>query len=215
MTTIKHTNYYCVVLDESGSMYSHASDTTGSLQQFFDAQKNISNDHSIFQINTFNHECKTRWTGSISEKLTYDYNPTGNTALYDAICQSIENTRQTVDILTRVSGSKPEFIYVIILTDGYENASTKYNRDTTKALIQTMTNEHKWNFVYLGANQDSFQTGGSLGIQPESCLDFAQNSSATPAAMRSVSQAIYRQNATPGGASLGFTDLERNISKHT
>ena len=69
--------------------------------------------------------------------------------------------------------------------------------------------------MYLGANQDAFKAGASIGVCESQCLNYAQNSKATPNAFRSVSQAIYRQKATGDVAAMGFTTDERMTSNST
>ena len=84
------------------------------------------------------------------------YNPSGWTALYDAIGEVIK------DLEGRVG--KDEKVVIAILTDGKENSSTEYSKEVIFEKISHWEKWHPWTFIYLGANQDAFEEGGSMGI---------------------------------------------------
>ena len=204
-------SFYAIILDESGSMHQHTADTLGSLKQFQADQRKISAPESQVQLTTFNHQATLRWTGKLTDDLAFEYSPRGNTALHDAIHFGIQQTDSALAVL-RSLGQAPADIYCIIITDGEENASRQYTQQHSQELIKRKTDQEKWKFVYLGANQDAFKAGASIGVSAETCLNYAQNSKATPNAFRSVSQAIYRQKATGDSASMEFTEAERMTS---
>jgi hypothetical protein len=204
-------SFYSIILDESGSMHQHTADTLGSLKQFQTDQRKISAPESKVQLITFNHQPTLRWTGKITDELGFEYSPRGNTALYDAIHFGVQQAESALAVL-RSLGQAPADIYCIIITDGEENASRTYTQTQSQELIKRKTEQEKWKFVYLGANQDAFKAGASIGVCESQCLNYAQNAKATPNAMRSVSQAIYRQKATGDVAAMAFTEVERTIS---
>ncbi len=210
-TTAQTFDYYAVILDESGSMHDFAKDTLGSLRQFFNDQRKISTSDSQFHVTTFNTNTEPRFNGTLASELTFKYAPCGNTALYDAICGTVNDVLNSLNRLDR----KPNDVYIIIITDGYENSSRKYNQTAVKELIEKQKS-HDWKFVFLGANQDVFKTGGSIGVSMDSCLNYAQNSYATPQALNAVSNGIKRQKfAKANGfscSSVQFTDVERTAS---
>jgi hypothetical protein len=212
-TTAKQltSSFYAIILDESGSMYQHTADTLGSLKQFQADQRKISAAGSQVQLTTFNHQPTLRWTGKITDELAFEYSPRGNTALHDAIHFGIQQTESALAVLHSL-GHTPADIYCIIITDGEENASRTYTQTQSQELIKTKTEKENWKFVYLGANQDAFKAGSSIGVGESNCLNYAQNSKATPNAFKSVSQAIYRQKATGDVASMEFTADERMTS---
>jgi hypothetical protein len=204
-------SFYSIILDESGSMYQHTADTLGSLKQFLADQRKISAPQSQVQLTTFNHQSTLRWTGKITDELGFEYTPRGNTALYDAIHFGVQQAESALGVLSSL-GQAPADIYCIIITDGEENSSRQYTQTQSQELIKHKTEQEQWKFVYLGANQDAFKAGASIGVSAETCLNYAQNSKATPNAFRSVSQAIYRQKASGHVAAMEFTDVERTIS---
>ena len=52
-------------------------------------------------------------------------------------------------------------VIFIITTDGYENASREFNKDQIKEMI---SGHKEWEFMYIGANIDSYSEGQSIGI---------------------------------------------------
>jgi len=210
-TSAQTYDYYAVILDESGSMHDFAKDTLGSLRQFFNDQRKISTSDSQFLVTTFNTTTEPRFKGTLASELAFKYSPCGNTALYDAIGSTVTEVLNSLSRLDR----KPNDVYVIIITDGYENSSRKYTQAAVKEIIEKQKS-HDWKFVFLGANQDAFKTGGSIGVTADSCLNYAQNAMATPQALNAVSNGIKRQKfAKANGlscSSVQFTSAERVAS---
>merc|ERR1711881_427171 len=91
-----------------------------------------------------------------------NYNPNNMTALYDAIGETLQNySRETDNIM-------------VIITDGEENSSRKFNRDQVQKLIKKYSDDKNWIFHYLGANQDAWKVGQSIGITQEKfCNSYA------------------------------------------
>ena len=98
---------------------------------------------------------------------TYTLEPSGSTALMDAIGVTINR----IDAALAGRDSRPQII-VAIVTDGYENASTTWTAATTKPLIASKT-EQGWDFTYLGANQDAILVAGDLGIRKDAALTYS------------------------------------------
>jgi len=114
------------------------------------------------------------------------FQPRGMTALLDAIGSTIKNW---------TGSANPT---VIILTDGFENASKTYSKAHIKDLIEQKTKEG-WTFVYLGANQDAFTEAGNMGIAPQCTMNF--DTRRTPEAFGRLSETLSSQ--TPA-ASFNF-----------
>lgn len=167
------------VMDKSGSMISMGNEPIDGLNNFYDDQKKICEFNStLIFFNEkvfFVHENKS--SAELVNITEEDYKPSGMTALYDAIGKGIDY-QQSI---------KTDDVIFVILTDGLENSSQEYTKDTIKTLIQKMETEYKWKFMYLGANQDSFEEGGKLGLKhttnfeatPVGCHSLMRNISAT------------------------------------
>lgn len=155
------------ILDESGSMASMGSEPIQSTNKFIrEQQATLVGDGTTF----------TLWKFSDSPTLVIDdkdlaeitafteYNPSGMTALYDAIGKAIN---------TKLAKTRHDNVVCVILTDGEENASTKFNNSTIKKMISDAEHDHDWKFIYLGANQDAYAVGSSFGMKQKNCATFS------------------------------------------
>ena len=93
---------------------------------------------------------------------TRTYVPRGSTALLDAIGTTID--RLGARISTMPEPDRPGQVIVAILTDGYENSSEKFTWKDISNKILEQTNTYKWQFLFLGANQDAIATAANLSI---------------------------------------------------
>jgi hypothetical protein len=105
-----------------------------------------------------------------------EFDPRGGTPLYDAVGT----------VLERLVGNR---MFVVVLTDGQENTSREYSRDSVKALIE-QKEALGWDFIFLGASFDAW--GGNaraLGIMPGKTLTYTgpQTQSAWAAARNATS----------------------------
>ena len=67
---------------------------------------------------------------------------------------------------------KAEKVMFIITTDGYENASHKYNKEQIKEMIQ---GHKEWEFMYIGADIDSYSEGQSIGISSSNISNYKKD----------------------------------------
>jgi hypothetical protein len=182
------TAHIVAILDMSGSMQAIEQKTRTAFDDFFADQKQ-QKEGAIASLVVFNNTCRTVFDGirlnEVVQLSNQDYAPNGGTALYDAIGATLTRYR-TIKVPT----------ICVILTDGQENASSVFTQTMVRDLIGSMRNEEKWEFVYLGANQDSFTSGGSIGIQHNVNYDVGE----VPQLMRQVSRGVsqYRQSGGMG-----------------
>ena len=143
------------LLDRSGSMGGIEKDTIGGYNSYIDSQrgKNVKVTTVLFD-DKYEILHNREDIDSIKKLTNKDYYVRGCTALLDAIGKTIRE----------MEDKNPNKVIFIITTDGYENASTKYNKSQIKELISV----HKdWKFMYIGADIDSYREGRSLGIKDE------------------------------------------------
>ena len=143
------------LLDRSGSMGGIEKDTIGGYNSYIDSQrgKNVKVTTVLFddKYEVLHNRVDVDNIKKITNK---EYYVRGCTALLDAIGKTIRE----------MEDKNPNKVIFIITTDGYENASTKYNKSQIKELISV----HKdWKFMYIGADIDSYSEGRSLGIKDE------------------------------------------------
>jgi hypothetical protein len=117
------------------------------------------------------------------------YGPRGDrTALLDAIGRTID------DLNTRIASlhedDRPAQVIVAILTDGIENASEKFSWDQLAATIKRHTEEYRWTFLFLGANQDALATAARLNIAESNAATYAGDAAGSRASHASVSRKV-------------------------
>jgi len=148
-----------VILDKSGSMDSIKTDVIGSFNGFLAGQK-AHGEWQNFTLILFNdsHESKTANIKEFEPLDCETYNPSGMTALYDAIGETIKSLEDRLEPSTKA--------IIAIITDGKENSSTEFDAAEIKKLIKHYEKWHFWKFIYLAANQDEFEEGAKIGIVP-------------------------------------------------
>jgi|SRR3990172_1726418 len=147
------------ILDESGSMDCCRDATISGFNEYLKTLNKIKGNVS-FSLTKFNStKVDTVYVNkSIKDivDLSRDtYIPDACTPLYDAIGSMV----------TKVGNdAKNKKVLTIIMTDGQENSSKEYTREKIVNLIKEKESEGNWSFVYLGANQDAWLVGQSIGI---------------------------------------------------
>ena len=169
-----------IIIDESGSMTSMGREPVESLNSFIEEQKVAENADdsrlSVWKFNTVAVQLLDNVPIKTAEKIT-DYSPGGMTALYDTIYQAIEKKRAESSVKRDVT--------VLIISDGINNVHIKRNKYELDILIKLMETKYNWKFIYLGANQDSQQVGGDIGITR--CCNFDQ---AIPGSLQAITRSV-------------------------
>jgi hypothetical protein len=80
-------------------------------------------------------------------------------------------------------------------------------------MIQHQSGVYKWQFVYLGANQDAFAEAGQVGFQSANVADYV--GAATADAFRATSSNVARYRRTARAASLNYSSGQRATLKST
>ena len=105
----------------------------------------------------------------------------------------------------------------MIITDGCENSSKKYDSHFIKKLIDTKTSDSRketeptWDFIYLGANQDAILESSKIGIKRDTTMNYNTNHQSIKELYIGVSKAISRKMSDH--SVLSFTDVERNATQ--
>lgn len=146
-----------VVVDESGSMITMRSDAEGAYRQFLETQRDGPGECKLVRFHfSTQHFGEAHELCDIAEAPAMTLNPRGGTPLLDSV----------VKVISRVDGfpfaAKANKV-IVVITDGEENSSVEFSRAQLKRLIEEKT-AAGWDFVYLGANQDSFTEAGSIGF---------------------------------------------------
>jgi uncharacterized protein YegL len=162
-----------LILDRSGSMHSIKSDIEGGLKAFIEKQVSMEGECyvSLYQFDDkFESVFQNRNILSVGD---IPLNPRGNTALFDAIGKSTNLVGER--LASTPEKDRPAKVIVVVLTDGYENASKEFTRDTIQKIVKHQTEKYNWSFIFLGANQDAVLSGTNLGMSAGSSLTYAAN----------------------------------------
>ena len=184
-----NTEIICV-LDRSGSMATVVDDSIGGFNTFLAEQKKLGD--AKLSVVLFDHEYTPLYQGidlKDAQELNHDtFVPRGSTALLDAIGKTISDAGK------RFSNAdvKPEKVIFVILTDGEENSSVEFSKSKIKEMIAHQTEKYSWEFIYLGANQDAIQAGGSIGIAAAACENYASDSDGTREAYSKMSLKVAK-----------------------
>ena len=67
---------------------------------------------------------------------------------------------------------RPSKVLFVITTDGMENASTRYNYEKIKRMIEDKKKEFGWEFIFLGANIDAVKAARDIGISEDRATNY-------------------------------------------
>ena len=168
------------LLDRSGSMGGMETDTIGGYNSYLNNQrKNKFNTYITTVLFDDKYEvlhdrCSIKDVKDITNK---EYYVRGCTALMDAIGKTIKNIEHQTD----------NKVLFVITTDGLENASKEYTKNSIKRLIKK---HQDWEFIYLGADIDSYGEAASIGISRKNTYDYTKSKEGTRALFKSVSKAV-------------------------
>jgi len=181
----KGTTHLALLLDESGSMEGNVEAVVSSVNEFL---------HTFEEAETKDSKIKV-WLGMFDkqpgeprvrikvngdrvgkvEKLhAQDYRPRGLTPLNDAVIETIEAMDEAV--------GKDERAFVVILTDGWENASENTAENVSKLIQKRM--KRGWAFLYLGANVNAVQAAHQIGLSQQHALQFTSSPTGTRSAVQ-------------------------------
>lgn len=191
------------ILDRSGSMAGLESDTIGGFNAMLTKQKR---EDGVAYVTTvlfdnrlerLHDRLKIADVPAMTEK---DYTPGGCTALLDAI----GNTVHHIINIHRYARPEdvPEKTIVVIITDGMENASHRYNLTQIKEMIDHEQEKYGWEFIFLGANIDAVETASSIGISAAHTSNYMSDGDGVELCYAAVSDAVSAvQRRTPLSAS--------------
>ncbi|MBR3229839.1 MAG: VWA domain-containing protein [Bacilli bacterium] len=164
------------ILDKSGSMSGSEDSTISSFNEYLEKERKNNYKTRITTIlfsDDYSYLYKGADVSKVSPLTLEDYFASGCTALYDAIGSSI-------NYIDRCDTDKVLFI---IITDGYENASKEFDKEKIRRMIRNHSN---YEFVYIGADIDSYSSGGSIGIKSDNIANFKKDRKGTGLLFKSV-----------------------------
>lgn len=193
------TLYVNFVLDETGSMQICKEATISGFNEYVDTLKKKAG-NIILTLTKFNSKkietiFKAKCIKDVPKLTNETYQPNELTPLYDAIAKTIKDTENE---------AKGKDVLCVIMTDGAENSSLEYTRDKIMKLIQEKEKD-KWAFVYLGANQDSWEVGQAIGLSKGNVINYSTKNTVKAmryAAMSTVSYSSMLSDRSSSSSSI-------------
>lgn len=159
--------HICFVLDESGSMYNSIDDVIEGFQKLIDEQRKEKNGECIISLYRFSNTVKKDYIGKpVDEVPRLTYSPWGCTAMNDGVGTAIDEIGKWLSDMDE--SERPSKNIIVIMTDGQENASKKYDFDVVKEKIKHQEEKYSWTFVYMGTNLQDLRDANRLGIKMRS-----------------------------------------------
>lgn len=199
-----------VILDKSGSMESRRTDAIGGFNALVDDQKAQPGEAALSLV-----QFDTSYGVTFTEKAPIDvpaltmetYTPSGGTALLDAMGKTIDATGRRLAAMSE--DARPGKVIVVIITDGEENSSREFTYPRVNEMICHQRDVYKWEFMFVGTNQDAIASASRIGIQASSALTYGTSPRATRVALDVVADSI---SALRAGRSGHFTDEAREAA---
>ena len=164
------------ILDKSGSMQGQEENTISSFNEYLEKEKKnkyTTNITTVLFSDTYSILHDREDVKKVKKLTEKDYFVGGCTALYDALGNTIHSMEQ----------KDTDKVLFIIITDGYENASKEYKNEDIKKLIK----KHKdYEFIYIGADIDSYSAGSSIGICNDNIASFKKDRKGTAKLFKAV-----------------------------
>ena len=179
------------ILDRSGSMGGLEPDTIGGFNAMLTRQKEQEGEANVTTI-LFDHEVQLlhdrfplKAVAPLTEK---DYYVRGCTALLDAVGGAIHHIGNIPKYARRED--VPEKTMFIITTDGYENASKRYDYEKVRKMIERQKEKYGWEFLFLGANIDAAAEARRFGISADRAVNYKCDEAGTALNYEVISEAV-------------------------
>lgn len=184
-----------ILLDRSGSMSTLWNEAIGSINGYVQTLKKTDKVHfAVFDSISHDvlRDTKVKeWKDVTSDEVQ----PRASTPLYDSVGK----------IMTVAETDKAKKTVLVVMTDGYENASKEHNQASIKAKVKEFEDK-KWEVLFLGANFDAVETvSGSVGVASAKTMNIAAGN------MRGMMDTLsmYTTAYASTGATISFSDEDK------
>ncbi|MFM7617569.1 MAG: vWA domain-containing protein [Actinomycetes bacterium] len=168
-----------VLIDESGSMASMRTDVVGGFNELIRSERDDTAVPTRVTLAFFDSQepCRVVTRGvpvaEISELDDRDFRPRGGTPLLDATAHLI-TLADTEVADRRAHGLPDESIVFVTITDGFENASHEFDRDTLRTLIEQRQADG-WEFRFIAADLEAFADARTFGYRDEMVVAYRKS----------------------------------------
>ena len=179
------------ILDRSGSMSGLEKDTIGGFNSMIEKQKREEGEALVSTV-LFDSESVVIHDrlplGRVPRMTEKEYFTRGCTALLDAVGGAIHHIGNIHKYARKED--VPEKTMFIITTDGYENASRRYDYEKVRKMIERQKSRHGWEFLFLGANIDAAAEAKRFGIGEDRAVNYKCDEAGTALNYEVISEAV-------------------------
>lgn len=126
------------------------------------------------------------------------FQPQGCTALLDAVGKTMNSAGSWLANMS--DHERPNKVLCVILTDGQENSSKEFTHQKIAEMVAHQREKYNWEFLFLGANIDSWDIANMLGIGQSNAVNFV-------ASHKGIRQAYTVSSAVASG----YRDGSRSV----
>ena len=175
---MSQTHIHHVLMDASGSMQNCYDATLAALNSQIASLRAVQAEHPDqdvrFSISDFSNDYRMWFApksiGEIHDISEEQYQLRGSTALWDGLGTLIT---RTVDHIGADAPAKGTSVSIMVLTDGFENASRIFSPGALRLLIDNLT-EKGWEFRFMGADIDPLEVSRELGFDARRTARFSK-----------------------------------------
>lgn len=169
------------VIDRSGSMQTIRTDAEGGFARFVKEQQAVPGEARLTLVEFDNLIDTVYQAKPLADVPPYTLLPRGSTSLYDAIGKTMNQQGKRI-----ATEAWAELVILVIVTDGGENSSHEFSDADVKRMIKH-AEEKGWQVMYLGANQDAFAVGHTIGVRAQNTATYAASAAGTASAYYAMS----------------------------
>ena len=163
------------ILDRSGSMSGLEADTIGGFNSMLAQQKREAGEALVSTVLFANDSTV------IHDRLPLcEVPPLTEKEYFTRGCTALYARREDV----------PEKTMFIITTDGYENASHRYDYERVRRMIERQKEKYGWEFLFLGANIDAAKEAARFGISADRSVNYKCDEAGTALNYEVISEAV-------------------------
>ena len=191
------------VLDRSGSMAGMERAVIDGFNELLEKQKRAPG-RALVSVELFDDRFDVVYDraelGRVRPLTEREYFTRGCTALLDAVGRAIRHIARKQREAR--PAERPGHTLFVINTDGLENASREFTRERIREMVREEEGRYGWEFLFLGANIDSYAEAGALGIRAEMTCNVVADAGGVAANFGSVAEAAesLRVTGTAGHA---------------
>ena len=192
MTDLDYT-HLTLVVDRSGSMAQDRLEAEAGINTLLTEQFGLDGKLTV-TLTQFDDRFETVQRMS-DEAFTYELQPRGMTALFDAVGAEVVRTGE--DLAGLAEADRPGRVLFVVLTDGHENSSHEYPLERVRELLRVQKEQFGWEVQFLGADDAAWQ-GNALGVRTTTFANTGRGKTAVFESM-SESMRVYRDAPQPVG----------------